>query len=143
MTDEAALRQWICQHKVAWEIRLHQDLREGHVRTSVGLDLTLYASASSDGHVDPGGPECVAVYERLREIASSVLPTEPRACRYEIAPYDASVHLRAATGWAAEVELTVQILHREGYFRPIGECETKSAAEIRAALERLGVRREA
>ena len=69
----------------------------------------------------------------------AAFPKEHRSTKYEVEPFDASFHLRAESEWAPEVQLTVHIVHREGYLRPLDECEKRCADEIQKALRGLGV----
>lgn len=47
--------------------------------------------------------------------------------------------MRAESAWKPEVQLTVHIVHREGYLSPLDECEKRCAEEIQTALRGLGV----
>jgi hypothetical protein len=63
---------------------------------------------------------------------------ESRPTRYEIAPFDASFHLRPEARWVPEVQLTVAIVHRHRHLNPIDSCEETCAKEIQESLRRLG-----
>src|SRR3989304_5625483 len=84
--------------------------------------------------------ECWDVYEKLRAIALFALPRQHRPTRHEIAPFDASFHLWPESKWVPEVQLTLEIVHRRDYLRPIDDCEQKCAREIQARLRVLGAR---
>ena len=138
MEPEAALKQWVFEHRVTWEMTPWQELVD-RVPRAVGYELRLYGRHHDGVSASPGCRQCVAVYERLRAIALSVLPTEHRPTRYDIEAFDSALHMRPEGDWEPEVELTIQLSHRDGYLSPLDECEKKCAEEIRKGLERLGV----
>jgi hypothetical protein len=110
-----------------------------HQRTTVGFELRLFGQHGSGAHPSPGCAECVALHDKLRSIALAAFPKEHRPTRYDVEPFDASFHLRPETEWTPEVQLTVHIVHREGYLRPVDECEKRCSQEIQEALRVLGV----
>ena len=135
---ETALRDWIRDHKVTWELGPWQEMVDHHPAV-VGFELRLLARHIPHAHPQPGCDQCVRVYQWLREIALGALPRDHRPTRYEFEPFDASFHLRPEADWAPEVQLTVHIVHREGYLRPVDECEKRCAGEIQSNLQELGV----
>ncbi len=138
MGPEATLKDWVRQHRVTWELGPWQELVE-HRPMTVGFELRLFGQHGPHVHASPGCRECVPLYERLRAIALAALPKEHRPTRYQIEPFDAAFRLRPESQWAPEVQLTMHIVHREGYLRPLGECEKRCADEIQKALCGLGV----
>ena len=120
------------EHAVCWEIAPHCELKEARL-LKVGFDLTLHAQAP---HVDAGSAAALEIHAALRDIAAAALP---RGIRYEVEPYDASLRFRRETGWAPEVDLTVEIRHREGTFDVVDETERMSAQAIGRSLTRLGI----
>lgn len=138
MEPEAALEDWIRQHRVTWELGPWQELVDQRP-TTVGFELRLFAQHAPDAGAMPGCPECRSLHEKLRSVALAAFPKEHRPTQYEIEPFDASFHLRPESEWTPEVQLTVRLVHREGYLRPLDECEKRCADEIQRALRRLGV----
>jgi hypothetical protein len=120
------------RHEVSWEIAPHFELKQGRFR-HVGFDLTLHAKTTG---TDPGSAAAVELHAALRGIALPVLPSD---VRWEVEPYDASLHLRPETAWAPEVELLVVLRCREGTFDIVGPAEAKRARAIGAALTRRGI----
>ena len=120
------------RHEVSWEIAPHFELKQGRLR-HVGFDLTLHGKSTG---TDPGSAAAAELHQTLRGLALSVLPPE---VRWEIEPYDATLHLRPETAWAPEVELRVVVRYREGTFDLVGPAEAKRARAIGAALTRLGI----
>ena len=135
---EETLRTWVQEHRVSWEISAWQELVE-HSPLSVGFELRLFARHPDGRLADPGCDECVALYEKLRAIALFALPKEQRPTRYDIAPYDASLHLRPESHWQGEVQLAMHIVHRLEYASAVNDCEKRCASEIQESLRGLGV----
>jgi len=138
METEATLKQWVRQHRVTWELGAWQELAE-HGVTPVGFELRLFGQHGPHSGAMPGCQQCVSLHEKLRSIALAAFPKEHRPTKYEVEPFDASFHLRPESEWKPEVQLTVHILHRDGYLRPLDECEKRCAEEIQKALRGLGV----
>ncbi|MCL4822331.1 MAG: hypothetical protein KJ067_24650 [Vicinamibacteria bacterium] len=138
MESEATLREWASRHRVTWELGAWQELVE-HRPTTVGFELRLFGRHEPHVHASPGCSACVPVFERLRAIALAAFPKEHRPTKYEVEPFHAALHLRPESEWAPEVQLTVHIVHRDGYLRPLDECEKRCAEEIQGTLRQLGV----
>jgi hypothetical protein len=138
MEPEVTLEDWVRLHHVTWELGPWQELVE-HAPATVGFELRLFGRHGPDVHARPGCAECGALHGKLRAIALAALPKEHRPTKYEIEPFDASFHLRPQSYWTPEVQLTLRIVHREGYLRPVDECEERCAKEIQQALRALGV----
>ena len=138
METEATLQEWVRQHRVTWELGAWQESVEHRV-TTVGFELRLFGRHEPHVHASPGCSECVPVFERLRAIALASFPKEHRPTKYEVEPFHAALHLRPESEWKPEVQLTVHIVHREDYLRPLDECEKRCAEEIQKALRGLGV----
>jgi hypothetical protein len=72
--DPAACRAWAREVKAAWEVTPLAEMERG-CRVQVGFELTLYARIPTE--VPPGEDReaaVVALWDRLREIAESLLP---------------------------------------------------------------------
>lgn len=138
MNSETNLPKWIQEHKVCWDAAPLSALHNG-MTIQVGFELHLYAQHEDSVLANPGCSKCQKIFEVLQEIAQRVMPTEQRPSRYEIAPFDASFHLRPENHLREEVQLTIQVLHRQEYFDPVDECEKKCLAEMEKKLSQLGV----
>ena len=138
METDATIKEWVSRHKVTWEVGAFQELAE-HQVTTVGFELRLFGQHEPGVHASAGCENCGPVFERLRAIALAAFPKEHRPTTYEIEPSDASLHHRPESGWTPEVELTVHIVHRENYLRPVDGCERRCAEEIQNSLRALGV----
>ena len=137
MEAQATLAHWVREHRVTWEIGPLQELVDYRPAT-VGFELRLFGRHDPGLKASPGCQACLVLHQRLRAIAAAAFPRDERATRYEIDPFDGSFHLRPETEWADEVQLSVRIVHRDGYLRPLDECEKRCADEIQSALRRLG-----
>jgi len=138
METDATIKEWVSRHKVTWEVGAFQELAE-HQVTTVGFELRLFGQHEPGVHASAGCENCGPVFERLRTIALAAFPKEHRPTTYEIEPSDASLHHRPESGWTPEVQLTVHIVHREGYLRPVDGCERRCSEEIQNSLRALGV----
>jgi hypothetical protein len=139
MEGEAALREWVRQHRVTWELGAWQELVD-HRPTTVGFELRLFGQHGPHSDAMPGCQQCQSLYAKLRSIALAAFPKEKECpTRYEVEPFDASFHLRPESEWTPEVQLTVHIIHRDGYLRPLDDSEKRCADEIERALRQLGV----
>lgn len=111
----------------------------GGERVPVGFELNLFGRLQERATLGPRGfSECIALHQKLKEIALSALPKEVRPSRSEIDSYRASMYFRPQSGSMPEVQLTVRVLHRERYFDPIDDCEIRCAGEIQDSLRALG-----
>jgi len=137
--DTNALRAWIEEHRVCWELAPRVELH-GHQRVQVGLDLTLLARHSPATVDAPGCDECYRHYETLREIALLVLPNGIPEAQCAFSAFDAAHHLRPETRWAPEVQLTIEITHSADTFGGIDDDQRRCGAQIEEALRRLGCR---
>jgi hypothetical protein len=134
--SDEPLRHWIREHAVCWEIApVVELLQRREIR--VGLELHLFGRGdfATEG---PGGPEDRAIYRGLKTLVERAIPPELGSVRCEIGPDIPSYHYRRQTGWVPEVQLTLRLLHRSGYFSPIDADEMRCAREIGARLHSLG-----
>lgn len=138
METQTTLKEWIRAHKATWELGPWQEIVAGRP-SAVGFELRLFGQHGPHSGASPGCEHCVSLYEKLRAIALAAFPNEHRPTQYQIEPFDAAFHLRPDSEWAPEVQLVVHIVHREGYLRPVDECEKRCAEEIQKNLRGLGV----
>ena len=132
------LKDWIREHRVSWELSPWQELVD-HRPATVGFELRLFGRHGPHSGAMPGCKLCVSLHNKLSTIALAAFPKEHRPTKYEVEPFDASFHLRPESEWEPEVQLTVHIVHRDGYLRPLDECEKRCAEEIQRTLRGLGV----
>lgn len=137
METDQELRALISEHTVRYEIWPHDDISEDK-RITDGFDLELHGTHDhGHTHMTPGCECCWSTYGHLRKIAETVLPKEERPSRYEILPFDSSLH--ASARGRIEVVLTICIRHRSQYFAAVDPCEERCLHQMIAKLNDLGV----
>lgn len=133
------LRDLIQRHRVCYEV-WPDYLMAGEKKVQVGFELQLSGTHEHpDRSTLPGCQRCEQVYEDLREIAEWIMPREERASRYEIQPFDRSLHQTPKRRFRPEVALTMKIMHRHGFDQPVDKCEEMCLKEMRRKLADLGV----
>jgi hypothetical protein len=143
------LQALIFDHKVLFEVRPAYSVYSGE-RIQVGFDVQLSGTHSQgvlEGHEPqptPGCERCVLVWEHLDEIAQAVLPPEGRPSGYEISSFRPAISYYSKrrpkpTIDRPDVELVIEIRHREDFNREVDACETKCLQEILSGLCALGV----
>lgn len=138
--DPAECREWAQQVKAAWEVAPLIELERGE-QVQVGFELSLYARAAVEL---PAGADreaaAVATWDRLREIAESLLPLAGADARIEVDPFEAAARLRPETQFAAETLLSARLFHGSDLLAPVraGDRERLKPAEDR--LSELGLK---
>jgi hypothetical protein len=126
--------------RVCWEVWPEEIFTVSKRQIGYALELIGTHEAGVE-HPQPGCEHCRHVFEALREIAEWVLPRETRPSIYEIGPFDQSLRYSPARRNRPDVILTVKILHREGFDRPVDECEDRCLKEMEQRLRELGASR--
>jgi hypothetical protein len=138
--DTAGCRTWAELTKAAWEITPLVDQQKG-VPVQVGFELSLYARIPIE---IPPGPEREAavggLWDRLREIAESLLPLAGADGRVEVAPFEAAARLRPETQFAPEMLLTARLFHGSDLQRPVQEGDRESLKPLEDRLNELGLK---
>lgn len=111
----------------------------GSERVKVGFQVRLWAVHEKGARALPGCPRCWDLVEELRRIADQVVPSEERPSRTELAPFRPALYDSRVVPAADEVSITIRLIHRDGYDRPIDACEERCLKEIRAHLRALGI----
>ncbi len=138
--DPVETQDWARKNKAAWEIAPLIEMRKGE-RVQVGFELSLYArlppmaGATSEDEAAVEG-----LWDRLREIAESLVPLAGQGARIEIDPFEDAGRLRPETNFAPEVLLTARLFHASDYFAPVGEGDRERMKPIEARLAELGLR---
>jgi hypothetical protein len=141
--DRAELERLVQLHQVVFEQAPAYRMVDGK-RSAVGYDLTLAGTHEpSVAHPLPGCWRCQKVFSDLRRVAEAVFPAPDRASGYGVEPFDHALHESPARGFRNDVELVVEIRHRESYLDPIDDCERRCLADIERELKALGVRERA
>lgn len=139
------LREIVQQHQVCYEVWPEWYMKDGR-RLQIGFELELCgvnSQAVSSGdtrHPVPGCPICLHTYKDLREIAEWVLPVDERPSRYEIQAFDHAWHVAPPKRFKRnEVVVTIVIMHRNDFNRPVDDCESRCLKEMRQRLAQLGI----
>jgi hypothetical protein len=146
--DPTHLYDLVHEHQVVFELRPTNAIVH-HERSQIGFDLELYGThgASVLEHREPMPPpgcaRCQSVWDDLHEIADAVLPPDDRQSTYRIEFYDGAVSFdrkRRTNGFdRPDIQLVIEVRHREGYNLPVDAFETRCVQEMIAALRSLGV----
>ena len=133
-----ALVDLVKRYRVCWEV-WPEYLMAGGKQQQVGFELELSGTHEpGTGHVSPGCPACRQIYRALLVITDWILPKEQRPSRYEIGPYEQALRYSIVRGNRPDVTLSVKIVHRTGFDRPVDECEMRCLKEMKEHLSQLG-----
>lgn len=139
------LRQIGERHQVCYEVCREWSIAEGH-KIPIGFELELcgvnnHLLRNVAGHPVPGCAHCLQTYDEMRQIADWILPREERPSRCEIQAFDRALHIAPTQRRRrSEVVVTIVIMHRRDFNRPIDDCESRCLKEMREKLSRLGIR---
>jgi hypothetical protein len=107
----------------------------------VGFELHLYA------RIPPGvaaGTDLEAaverLWDRLHEIAESLLPLAGPDARIEVDAFEAATRLRPETQFAPEVMLTAQLFHGPDLLVPVREGDRERLKPLEDRLSELGLK---
>jgi hypothetical protein len=112
----------------------------GSERVKVGFQVHLWAIHPNGARAHPGCPKCWSLVEDLRRIAEEVVPAAERPSRTELGPFRPALYESRVVAGSDEVCVTIRLIHRDGYDRPIDACQERCLKEIRARLRVLGIR---
>ena len=131
------------KHRVRWA--LYPERRVNHETgeiEQIGFEIDLMGTHDAPPKPPlPGCDECVVVFRALSRIASWCVPAEHRDSVYDIGSFDARLRQHPPTFERQDVQVTLKILHREGYERPVDDCERRCLSDIEARLRSVGARR--
>jgi hypothetical protein len=137
------LKQAVVQYQVVWSVYPEWGPDAQWHQQKVGYDVELAGTHFQPEHPpSPGCTECTQIYDALRRIAEWILPKAECDSRYEIDDFDRRLAMSRHHGLRQDVALTIRIVHRDDYRRPIDDGEGASLAEMERNLSALGARRE-
>jgi hypothetical protein len=138
--DVAACHGWAQQSKVAWEVTPLIEMEKGSA-VQVGFELNLFAREPTDL---PPGPEREAavegLWDRMREIAESLVPLAGPDARIEVDPYEAADRLRPETQFAPEVLLSARLFHGSNLLEPVEPGDRERLKPLEERLHELGLK---
>lgn len=138
------LREIVEQHQVCYEVWPEWYMKDG-IKIQIGFELQLCGinhedQPGSSHHAIPGCPICFKTYSELLEIAKWVLPVDERPTRSKIQAFDHALHIASAKRFRRrEVVVTIVIMHRSDFNRPVDDCEHRCLKEMRQRLSQLGI----
>ena len=138
--DPADCRAWAQQAKAAWEVTPLIEMERG-AQVQVGFELSLYARVPDD--LPPGPDREVAtegIWDRMREIAESLLPLAGADARVEVDPYEAAARLRPETQFAPEILLSARLFHGADLLVPVEEGDREQLKPLEDRLHELGLK---
>ena len=138
-SDQVELRALVREHRVHFDVGPEIVIRDRE-RQKVGFEVRLWAVHPKGARALPGCDKCRVLVRALERIAAAVLPPEGRATRYAVEPVAPALYDSRDVPGADEVSLTLRLVHREEYERPVDACEERCLKEIRESLKALGAR---
>jgi hypothetical protein len=132
------LKALIRQHRVCWEVLPEQVPVKEDRPLKVGFDLILYGTHALGDHPVPGCEKCQQIFKDLRKIAQWIMPKVERPSRYEIEIFDSAIRYSPMRRKRPDVMLTIKILHRSEFNRPVDACEVLCLSEMKTKLIELG-----
>jgi len=134
----ASLADLVDRFQVCWEVWPEQIIVDKE-RRQIGFCLELsgtHEMTAGQGHSEC--PECLHVFASLHEIAKAILPKEQRPSVYYVGSYDRAIRYTPVRGNRPDITLTIKILHRESFERPVDACEVRCLEEMKQRLRELG-----
>jgi hypothetical protein len=137
--DPAECRAWAAQVKAAWELTPLIEMERGE-EVQVGFELGLYARVPGDVAADLERQAAVEwTWDRLREIAESLVPLLGTDGRLEVDPFEAAARLRPETGLAPEVLLSARLFHGSDLLAPVRPGDRERLKPLEDRLHELGL----
>jgi hypothetical protein len=126
--------------KATWELAPLIEMERGE-EVQVGFELSLSARVGGDLATEFEGQGAVEwTWDRLREIAESLLPLMGPDGRLEVDPFEAAARLRPETQFAPEVLLSARLFHGSELLSPVEPGERERLKPLEERLQELGLR---
>jgi hypothetical protein len=138
--DPAECRAWAQHVKAAWEVSPLVEMERG-TQVQVGFELELYARIATEVPPSGEGEDAgEAIWDRLREIAESLLPLAGADARLEVDPFEAAARLRPETQFAPEVLLSARLFHGSDLLAPVQPGDRERLKPVEDRLLELGLK---
>ncbi len=138
--DPADCRTWAQQARAAWEVTPLIEMEEG-APVQVGFELELYARVPTEIPLSGERPDAgEAIWDRLREIAESLLPLAGADARIEVDPFEAATRLRPETQFTPEILLSARLFHGADLLVPVEEGDRERLKPLEDRLHELGLK---
>lgn len=138
-TDLENPRRLVERYQVCWEPYPIWYAAPDRPKVQVGYEVDLWGTHDHPVHpASPGCEECRPVRVALEQIARSVIPLSHRTIRFDIEPYDSSIHMSGRRSGRKDVLVSIQVVHREGVDTPVDDYQAICLKEIETKLTALG-----
>ena len=138
--DPAECRTWAAQVKAAWELTPLIEMERGQ-EVQVGFELSLYARAPGDVAADLERQTVLEdLWDRMRQIAESLLPLMGADGRLDVDPFDVAARLRPETAFAPEVLLSARLFHGSDLLAPVEPGDRERLKPLEDRLHELGLK---
>jgi hypothetical protein len=138
--DPAECRTWAEKAKAAWEVSPLIEMERG-AQVQVGFELSLYARVPVALPPASDREEASeAIWDRLREIAESLVTLAGTDARIEVDPFEAAARLRPETQFAPEVLLSARLFHGSDLLAPVKTGDRERLKPLEDRLHELGLK---
>ena len=138
--NEAEWTDWSRIHKACWEVSPLVEQHDGR-RIQVGFEFNIFAQfPATVTNSDERQAEFPKLRAQLEELAAAVFPAEGPVARFEIAPIETAVRLRAEAEFAPEMLLTVRVFHKQEYFQAVDASDRHKLAPLEDRLKAHGLK---
>jgi hypothetical protein len=138
--DPAECRAWARQAKAAWEVTPLIEMERGS-QVQVGFELNLYARIPTESGPGPEREAAVVgLWDRMREIAESLLPLAGADGRIEVDPFEVAARLRPETQYAPEVLLVARLFRGSELLQPVRPGDRERLKPLEDRLHELGLK---
>src|SRR5512136_1314359 len=137
--DPAECRAWAAQVKAAWELTPLIEMERG-AEVQAGFELSLFARVPGEAAEGLELAPFERTWDRLREIAESLLPLVGADGRLEVDPFDAAARLRPETQFAPEVLLSARLFHGSDLLAPVKPGDRERLKPLEDRLHELGLK---
>jgi hypothetical protein len=132
------IKHFVEQFRVCWETYEEHTVVKDKIRET-GFELDLFGTHEpGTEHISPGCANCKQVQLGLRQIADWILPHEERPSIYEVSMDEQSLTYSNHRRNRPDVQLTIRILHRRDFEKPIDDCEKRCLQEMKTRLAEIG-----
>ncbi|HUL75863.1 MAG TPA: hypothetical protein VL691_01260 [Vicinamibacteria bacterium] len=138
--EPAECRAWAQEVKAAWEVTPLIEMERGQ-QVQVGFELSLFARVPAEAA--PGAARETAVgalWDRLREIAESLVTLAGPDARIEVDPFEDADRLRPETQFSPEVLLSARLFHGADLLAPVKPGDRERLKPLEDRLHDLGLR---
>jgi hypothetical protein len=139
--DPAECRTWAQQARAAWEVTPLIEMERGS-QVQVGFELNLFARVPTDAL--PGSDREATfegLWDRMREIAESLVTLAGSDARLEVDPFEAAARLRPETQFAPEILLSARLFHGADLLAPVRPGDRERLKPLEDRLHELGLKR--